>query len=532
MRKKDRLKWLCIVFATIVLLSQNSINLFAETTDCIYFGSYPQTEVTDEAVIRAIDDALNTEEAQAVTGTYATVESGMSPDSIEADDTVFYDAGMGRSVWVDGVRYLKIGKEDVNQVGNFGTEKQYRYFEWEQIKWKILKNDETTMLVMADCVLDCKKYNEVRDDVTWENSTLRSWMNGYGAERNFVGIDYSGSGFLQNAFSKEEQKRIVQTEVAVADNCVYHTPGGNNTTDLIYLLSMDEVSREDYGFCENAEVSSVSRHRKASDFAYIRGCGKSTAAGNEGNCGWWLRSPGMYCYDAAYVNSAGYVNDVGLIASYDDIGVLPVMQLKVYSDSQNKKEEEIKEVKGDQEDSEKNQQIKVESLTILTPSKKLAAGKKVQLTAEIKPENATEPFVKWSSSNTKYATVSETGKVTLKKAGIGKNVTITAEALDGSGVKASCKIKIMKHAVKKVKIIASGKTVTAGKTLKLKATVTTTGKSANKALKWASSNEEYATVSKKGVVTAKKAGKGKTVIITAAATDGSGRKASVKVKIK
>ena len=100
---------------------------------------------------------------------------------------------------------------------------------------------------------------------------------------------------------------------------------------------------------------------------------------------------------------------------------------------------------------------------------------------------------------------------TMKKAGIGK---------------------IMKHAVKKVKITARKRTVQAGITLKLKATVTTTGKSANKTLKWTSSNTKYATVSKSGKVKAKQAGKEKKVTITAMATDGSGKKAKVKIKIK
>ena len=90
----------------------------------------------------------------------------------------------------------------------------------------------------------------------------------------------------------------------------------------------------------------------------------------------------------------------------------------------------------------------------------------------------------------------------------------------------------MKHAVKSVKVTAESKTVKAGKSLNLKATVTTTGNSANKTLKWSSSNTKYATVSKNGKVSAKKAGKGKTVTITAKATDGSGKKAKVNIKIK
>ncbi|MBD5464819.1 MAG: glycosidase [Lachnospiraceae bacterium] len=176
--------------------------------------------------------------------------------------------------------------------------------------------------------------------------------------------------------------------------------------------------------------------------------------------------------------------------------------------------------------------VKVSKISISGISKKIAAGKKIQLTAKVTPANATNKAVTWKTSNKKYATVNSKGKVTLKKAGIGKTVTITATAKDGSNKKATYKIKIMKHAVKSVKIKAPAKTVKAGKTLKLKATVTTTGKSVNKTLKWTSSNTKYATVSKKGVVKAKKAGKGKTVTITVMSTDGTNKKAKVKIKIK
>ena len=179
-----------------------------------------------------------------------------------------------------------------------------------------------------------------------------------------------------------------------------------------------------------------------------------------------------------------------------------------------------------------NKTIDITGITISGISKKIASGKTIQLTTAVIPDNASNAAVTWTSSNMKYATVSPSGKVTVKKAGAGKTVTITATAADGSGVKATYKIKIMKNAVKKVKISAAKKTVSAGKSLKLNANVSTTGNSVNKKLQWTSSNTEYATVSKSGKVTAKNAGKGKTVKITAMATDGSGKKATVKIKIK
>lgn len=89
----------------------------------------------------------------------------------------------------------------------------------------------------------------------------------------------------------------------------------------------------------------------------------------------------------------------------------------------------------------------------------------------------------------------------------------------------------MKKAVKKITLKASKTKVTAGKKVTIKATVTP-GKDVNKKLTYKSSNKKYATVNSKGVVTTKKAGKGKTVKIIATATDGSGKKATIKIKIK
>ena len=136
----------------------------------------------------------------------------------------------------------------------------------------------------------------------------------------------------------------------------------------------------------------------------------------------------------------------------------------------------------------------------------------------------------WSSSNKKYASVSSKGVVTAKAAGAGKTVTITAQADDGSGVKATYKIQIMKGVVQKITLKGSS-SVKAGKNLKLKTTVKAT-QGANKKLIYTSSNTKYATVTSSGLVKTKKAGKGKTVKITAKATDGSGKKATIKIKIK
>lgn len=177
-----------------------------------------------------------------------------------------------------------------------------------------------------------------------------------------------------------------------------------------------------------------------------------------------------------------------------------------------------------------SKRIKVSRITIKGISKKIAAGKKVQLSVSIVPSNASNKGVKWSSSNKKFAKVDAKGKVTLLKKSAGKSVTITAVAKDGSKVKDVYKIQSMKGVVKSIKV-SGKKNVKAGKKLKLKAIVQAS-KGANKKLQWKSSNKKYATVSSSGKVTAKKAGKGKKVKITAMATDGSGKKKTAVIRIK
>lgn len=175
--------------------------------------------------------------------------------------------------------------------------------------------------------------------------------------------------------------------------------------------------------------------------------------------------------------------------------------------------------------------IKVSKITITTTtSNKIATGKKVTLKATVTPSNAYNKGVTWKSSNTKVATVSSSGVVTTKKKMGGKTVTITATAKDGSGKKASYKIYVKKGIVKKI-YISGVKSVKAGKKLYLKGK-TSASSGANRTLKWSSSNTKYAKVSSKGTVTTYKAGKKKSVKITARAVDGSGKSKTVTIKIK
>ncbi len=85
--------------------------------------------------------------------------------------------------------------------------------------------------------------------------------------------------------------------------------------------------------------------------------------------------------------------------------------------------------------------------------------------------------------------------------------------------------------IRKIKFKKSSVKLKAGKKVKLKVVIKPSN-AAKKVLRWSSSKKKWASVTQKGVVTARKKGRGHTVKITAAAKDGSGKKAVCKIKIK
>lgn len=70
------------------------------------------------------------------------------------------------------------------------------------------------------------------------------------------------------------------------------------------------------------------------------------------------------------------------------------------------------------------------------------AEKKLKLKATVTATKGANKKLIWTSSNTKYATVSASGKVKIKKLGKGKKVKITAMATDGSNKKMTVTVKI------------------------------------------------------------------------------------------
>lgn len=169
----------------------------------------------------------------------------------------------------------------------------------------------------------------------------------------------------------------------------------------------------------------------------------------------------------------------------------------------------------------KVENVKPQSVKLSASSVTLKIGSSKKITATVAPAQAFDKKVKWSSSNTKVATVSSNG--TIKAVGIGK-ATITCTTVSG-GKKATCKVTVSPVKVTSIKLSASSVTIDCTKSYSLKATVAPKN-ATNKAVKWSSSNTKVAKVDKNGKVTA--VGKG-SAVITCKAADGS--KVSAKCKI-
>ncbi len=174
---------------------------------------------------------------------------------------------------------------------------------------------------------------------------------------------------------------------------------------------------------------------------------------------------------------------------------------------------------------------KVTSIRLSLDSPKVAPGKSIAFDITVLPENASCKSLIFTSSNSGYASVDNRGILHTTKAGAGKTVRITAQTTDGSNLKTVYTIKIQKKAVKKISFKKKISSVKAGKKVSLKVSVLP-AKGANTSVRYISSRPEYATVNSRGQLKALPAGKGKKVKITALSRDGSGKKASMVIRIR
>ena len=97
--------------------------------------------------------------------------------------------------------------------------------------------EDGKILAVSLYSLDCIPYNEEFTEVTWEDCSLRKWLN---------------EDFYNAAFSISEKNLIPVVTLENDDHPMLHTDGGNDTEDKVFCLSLEETEKY-FGEYDKAE---------------------------------------------------------------------------------------------------------------------------------------------------------------------------------------------------------------------------------------------------------------------------------------
>ena len=159
----------------------------------------------------------------------------------------------------------------------------------EKTTWRVLELDrkaETALLIAEEPVCN-RAYHDELEDITWEHCSLRKWLN---------------EEYYEKTFSEEEKAAMLRCKLQNPDNPKYGTIGGNDTTDRIFLLSVEEAGK----YFQND---------------------RDRVTGTR----WWLRSPGRSQYSAADIPTIGALGYSAYV-NFIDYGVRPAFRINLKSD--------------------------------------------------------------------------------------------------------------------------------------------------------------------------------------------------------
>lgn len=220
-------------------------------------------------------------------------------------------------------------------------------YQGQPIEWIVVERDGEEAVLLSKDVLFEQSYNAEEGGTTWEESSLRSYLN---------------QDFYEEAFIKSEQKIIVPSQLVNLDSPIYgangigdwtvpadspmYPAGGNPTEDCVYLLSAEDV--EHYFHITPADFNGADYGLSGGIpwEEYAERCNRMSAGilkatDLNGNAhGWWLRTPGSMCTGAAQVleDGAPFYYSAGAVScdvSYPNGGVRPAIRVKVEGDGSN-----------------------------------------------------------------------------------------------------------------------------------------------------------------------------------------------------
>lgn len=182
------------------------------------------------------------------------------------------------------------------------------------IEWQVLDRDGRNALLISRYGLDKLPYNETLANVTWEQCTLRAWLN---------------STFINRTFTDEEQAAILVTDVDNGTGQGYEgwsVEGSNNTLDKIFLLSYAEA----YQYFGVTYENGSNIKARVAPYDFVSWSTQKTEEGI-GAIAWWLRSPGEAQIYALYVGADGHVGSEDVAGDGGFNAVRPALWVNIDS---------------------------------------------------------------------------------------------------------------------------------------------------------------------------------------------------------
>ncbi len=335
---------LMLVFGTLAvcgegfaeLLETVSIKVSAAYSvgDTIYYGTYPQSEVTDTTTISVLNTkavALSAVGNGWQSYNYYSGTGNSDDGQMTASDYMRYiDVELNdqkyRGVTFDSYRPYCTGyTTSTDHYYNGYTYGNVYWFKYEPLEWRVL--DPSTGLVICETIIDSQPYNNYllsADNEYWGDSAKTYYANNYA---NSSIREWLNNDFINTAFSSSQQENIKVTELD--NSCPYDSAYNSaNTSDKIFLLSYNEVTNSAYGFSTETGSNSA-RRAKGSDYAKCQGLEvyNSSSSSYDGCSRWRLRSPG---YRSDFTWLVGYNGDLyhHYGTNYIYYGVRPALKLQ------------------------------------------------------------------------------------------------------------------------------------------------------------------------------------------------------------
>lgn len=257
----------------------------------INFGRYPQSVVHEISTIDALSD-------------------GIFSRDLEINQ---------RTKWINlNGKLYSVAKENPFNKNQFSSGKSItagnrNYYLVEPIRWRVLFENSTCLVLISDMLLDAVPFSFSREEHmlidgiripsnNWEHSNIRKWLH---------------SEFFNIAFDEYDQKKIISTRIINNSESAFYKTEAQTTEERVFLASHSEME----GFKFGCAITT--------DYARARGAYSSTSSSHTGHGDWWLRSPGNVGASVENVDRRG-VCDLKPFCNYVDdtsASVRPVIQI-------------------------------------------------------------------------------------------------------------------------------------------------------------------------------------------------------------